>query len=81
MTVDDILGGIWEEIKKTSSDEHWPEARGYHSAVTYQDRFLIIYGGSTEADRLLEDLWVYDTSALLATAVTTTIARALSDAI
>ncbi|CAF1485120.1 unnamed protein product [Adineta steineri] len=49
----------WEQYRKISDKEVWPEKRSYHSMVSSADQ-LYVFGGCCENIRL-NNLWQYDT--------------------
>jgi N-acetylneuraminic acid mutarotase len=42
-----------------------PEGRSWHSLTAVPDRFLILYGGFSQANSALSDCWLFDTEAEL----------------
>lgn len=56
----DFATSTWKFPKIKISDFYLPRVRSGHSAVTYNDNFLVVFGGMTAVTKELDDMCALD---------------------
>lgn len=59
----------WSQFTSNANDHYWPEGRAWHSVNSWQERYIVVFGGSSidqsSSQYYYNDVYLFDTQNMI----------------